>query len=224
MANDNQKNQDSTVPPSDPSPPSSKRKRTLALVAIGLLLVVGGIFLWENATQPALTPASPECKKAIGTGEGKCAPNFTLPLLQNGQKGEKVSLSNYMGKPSVLVFFGTTCGPCMNLLPVLKDMQAQYKDQINFLYIDMLHEEISIEKAQEALNNQSSPTSPVLITDKDMRSLYPIIGKPTTLFLDPTGRIVHKEVGDMNASLNKNDAMLHLEKELKELLEASPSS
>jgi thiol-disulfide isomerase/thioredoxin len=57
--------------------------------------------------------------------KGKAAPKFTLVDLN----GKKVSLSDYKGKPVLLNFWATWCGPCKIEIPWIETLRDKYKDQ-----------------------------------------------------------------------------------------------
>ncbi len=63
---------------------------------------------------------------------GKKAPNFTIKRLDTDQP---VSLSEFAGKPVVLNFWATWCGPCKQEHPVLDWAAKQYGDRVVFLGI-----------------------------------------------------------------------------------------
>ncbi|WP_149453774.1 peroxiredoxin family protein [Pasteuria penetrans] len=187
---------------STPSPRSPVGKQMVTLVIIGLI-VISGIILWFiNRKSPPLVSASPRCNGEVGPHSGQCAPDFTFPILQNGQKGNKVTLSRYMNKPVVLFFFYTSCRPCVETLPSIKKMQSQYGDQINFLYVNEFQNEPNIQTVQKFIDQSHektgqslSPPSPVLLGDEDTNVLYSVIGSPTIIFIDATGRIAHAQYG-----------------------------
>jgi thiol-disulfide isomerase/thioredoxin len=61
----------------------------------------------------------------------KKMPEFSLPDI----KGNIVLLANYFGKPMLINFWGTECGPCIAEMPDLNKLHEKYKDKINFLSI-----------------------------------------------------------------------------------------
>ena len=57
---------------------------------------------------------------------GKLAPAFTLIDLN----GNKVSLSDFKGRPLVVNFWGTYCAPCKVEMPWLEEFSRKYAPQI----------------------------------------------------------------------------------------------
>jgi peroxiredoxin len=56
---------------------------------------------------------------------GKAAPNFTLQDLT----GKKISLASYKGRPLVVDFWATWCGPCQIEIPWFEKLHEQYASQ-----------------------------------------------------------------------------------------------
>ncbi len=82
---------------------------TLAIIAAGLLRPAGSSTLLDEQ----------ENSSQVGSKVGAMAPNFTLPMLN----GQKVSLSDYRGKPVLLNFWSTDCASCLIEMP---DLQRVY--------------------------------------------------------------------------------------------------
>jgi len=64
--------------------------------------------------------------------EGTTAPEFTLQTLE----GKPVSLSEFRGKPVVLEFWATWCGPCRRQFPEMARLHEQYEGQVHFLMVN----------------------------------------------------------------------------------------
>jgi cytochrome c biogenesis protein CcmG/thiol:disulfide interchange protein DsbE len=95
---------------------------TSALGALGLVLVLVGGF--------ALLP------RVLGRREpamvGRDAPDFTLPLVANGQgvgDGGQVRLSGLRGHAVLLDFWATWCEPCRIEAPIVDAVSRRWRDQ-----------------------------------------------------------------------------------------------
>src|SRR5579864_2633574 len=66
---------------------------------------------------------------ALSAGAGEAAPSLELHDL----KGAPHKLAEFRGKPVVLNFWATWCVPCAAEMPLLSEMQTQYKDKVLFI-------------------------------------------------------------------------------------------
>jgi peroxiredoxin len=70
---------------------------------------------------------------ATGLAVGQQAPDFTLQLRGEGS----VTLSELRGKPVVLNFFTTWCGPCQVEMPDLQAVFEEYGDRAHMLGVSV---------------------------------------------------------------------------------------
>ena len=61
------------------------------------------------------------------------APNFTVYDLN----GNEVNLTDFFGKPIIVNFWASWCGPCQMEMPDFNEAYAIYKDEIEFLMVNM---------------------------------------------------------------------------------------
>src|SRR3977135_2482774 len=73
----------------------------------------------------------------------EAAPRLELRDL----KGAPHKLEEYRGKPVVLNFWATWCVPCAAEMPLLSEMQTQYKDKILFIAASIDDEDVKPEIA-----------------------------------------------------------------------------
>jgi len=135
----------------------------------------------------------------------KPAPNTTFI----SPDGKIINLHDLKGTWVLLNFWATWCAPCIRELPSIYELQ---KTTINNKFKVLL---ISIDKAGsqtyepflkslnlQDLKSASDPRS------KLMRSLK-LTGVPTTLLLDPNGRIVGRLIGDASWSSRSAKKLIH---------------
>ncbi len=98
-------------------------KKNLLLTAGVLALVFLAALLWYRGWQPAPRKA-PEGIPPLtaGTG-GRMAPPFSLTDIS----GNKVSSSQFLGKPTVINFFATWCPPCREEIPGFVEVYDKYR-------------------------------------------------------------------------------------------------
>jgi len=163
---------------------------------ITLLLTLMGIVFFVIPPLQAVTltsqPEGPSCN-SFGlqrSQEKKEAPPFSL----KGLDGNRISLSDFKGKPVLVMFWATWCSTCLECLPELEKLSVEKKDQLAVLMIAIDGER---EKKVLQIVKKTKITSPVLLLLKEkVMESYGIRGWiPITFFIDPEGLMVGKTVG-----------------------------
>ena len=73
------------------------------------------------------------CSSPTSAQVGKLAPEFQLPNLE----GQSISLSEFQGKPVLVNFWTTWCGPCRYELPFIQAIFEERPDELVVLAIDI---------------------------------------------------------------------------------------
>ena len=111
--------------------------------------------------------------------------------------GNPVNLSDYFGKPIVLNFWASWCGPCKREMPGFQQLYEELGNQVQFLMVNLTGYDDPV--SVQALISQNGYTFPVLFdTILDGADTYGVTAFPTTFFIDGEGYLMEKYVGAMD--------------------------
>jgi thiol-disulfide isomerase/thioredoxin len=155
----------------------------ILLGAVALASTVG-LVAW-NAGYLRLPIGAPD-PETLATGYP--APDFERKDLS----GKAVSLSDFEGRPVVVDFWATWCGPCHIQARVLEPLVAEYRDRVTFLAVSLGEEAETVERFFGA----TPPPYPVLLDPTDALSArFGIHALPTMMVVGKDGKIVYFEAG-----------------------------
>lgn len=123
--------------------------------------------------------------------EKQPAADFTLEDLS----GIPVNLEELEGRPVVVNFWASWCGPCRNEMPLLEAYFMDYQDNLVILGVNAGEPADTVRPYVEELGL----TFPILLDSKnEVYSLYRVRGMPTTFFLDADGIIRFQHIGELS--------------------------
>jgi len=118
------------------------------------------------------------------------APRFSLPDMQDKQR----ELSDYLGKPVIISFWGTWCPPCRKEIPYFNRASEKLKDD------DIVMLFVNINEAKETIEAfiKKVPIKLTILRDETAEQLanWNLTGLPVTFILDPEGRVAYQAMGE----------------------------
>lgn len=136
-------------------------------------------------------PAAPASPPVQGSNVGDPAPDFRLQNLA----GEEVSLSDFRGRPVLINFWATWCGPCRDEMPFIQGVfeDKEWSDQgLVILAVNLGEAPAKVGEFME----EYGLTFPVLLDARqDAAKAYNVRGIPATFFIDKNGIIKDRQIG-----------------------------
>lgn len=148
-------------------------------VLLNWVLPIAGVILVLVLVEEVFTPGSVQVQ-----GE---APAFELV----DTAGERVSLESFRGRPVLLNFWATWCGPCKQELPTLTRFAARHPElPVLGLAVDSGDPE-TLRRARTDLKIGF----PVLVTSDAVQRRYSVNTIPTTILVDAQGQMRQRHTG-----------------------------
>ena len=189
-------------------------KKTLLILCLVLALVLvgagalynslaGSVQLGGLATTPPETQAPTEIpgeESAEPTDThptdppASIAPDFTMLDME----GNEVTLASFFGKPIVLNFWASWCGPCKMEMPEIQKFYDKYGQEIHFLLVSV---DDSLDAAKSFISD-SGYTFPVYFDTTSVGAYtYGASSIPLTFFIDAEGNLTAYYMGAMSESI-----------------------
>lgn len=151
---------------------------TLPVVLLGLL---GVLLLARVPITPATTVGAP-------------APEFSVADLD----GNPIHLADLRGRPVVLNFWASWCGPCVEEFPLLREAAARHAGE-GLAVVGIVYEDRS-EAARDFMARNGATWPAAMDPGGRVAAAYGILGPPETFFIGRDGTIVARQFGQFSAS------------------------
>ncbi|MEL7610260.1 MAG: TlpA disulfide reductase family protein [Bacillota bacterium] len=178
--------------------------KVLALIAIIVVVLIGGGFAYDQLSNRYSTPGEPSTS---AQPTPVIAPDFTV----KDAEGNSVSLSDFQGKPVVINFWASWCGYCTDEMPLFQEIYKDYGEQAAFMMINLTDGSRETLKSAKSFIEDKGYTFPVYFdTELEAAYAYNTYSIPVTYFIDANGNIAASIQGIATKSklLNKIETIL----------------
>ncbi len=183
-------------------------KKKILIIAVVFVLLLAGAFLLYNKLSGSVSPdqlaAEDEAQNQDEESDGQQAKVKAPDFVVYDKDGNKVGLSDYLGKPVVLNFWASWCGPCASEMPDFEEAYKERGDEIQFLMVNLTdgYQE-TMESATEYIQEQGF-TFPVFYdTESNAANTYATYSIPMTFFIDSEGYMAARATGALDSATLK---------------------
>ena len=183
-------------------------KKKLIIGLLSFVILIAGASLLYSQLSKDFTPdsiveddsqgqVSEDDQQGGAETERQMAPDFTV----YDADGNPVSLSDYFGKPIVLNFWASWCGPCKAEMPDFEEVYKERGEEIQFLMVNCTGGRETLESAKSFIAD-SGYTFPVFYDlDLDASMTYGTNSIPMTFFIDAEGYLTAYTQGTTSADV-----------------------
>ncbi|MBR3806430.1 MAG: TlpA family protein disulfide reductase [Clostridia bacterium] len=123
-------------------------------------------------------------------------PDFTV----YDSEGNAVRFSDLLGKPTVLNFWASWCGPCRSEMPDFEEKYLELSGEVSFVMVNLTSGSRETLSAAKSFIADRGYTFPVYFdTEGDAALAYQVYSIPTTFFIDAEGNLVAQATGAIDA-------------------------
>lgn len=147
----------------------------------------------DKAPESAVAPAgekAPAVREASSAAPAKS--RQAIPFRIMTFDGQKVALDDLRGRPVVVNFFASWCGPCQLEAPALRDAAAEFGDRIQFVAVAI---DDSEEGARAFIREFGIKFPAGLDSTGQIMKDYNIFGIPRTYIIDSAGVVLYEHSG-----------------------------
>ncbi|MGH2455715.1 MAG: TlpA family protein disulfide reductase [Candidatus Limnocylindria bacterium] len=151
-----------------------------ALAPLLLLAAWGGLLVARDA--------------GSGARVGAAAPPFALVDLD----GDPLRLADLRGRPVIVNFWASWCGPCVEEFPLLARAAADHAPE-GLVLVGIVFRDNS-ESARAFMSRMGAAWSAAMDPGEEVAVRYGIYGPPETFFIDADGVVAARQIGQLSAA------------------------
>lgn len=193
---------------------------TFVLLLVGASLLYGtlseqneidNLVTLETTAAPVTDTNSAAVPQSTATAapSNMSAPDFTV----TDRDGNAVRLSDFSGKPVILNFWASWCGPCKSEMPEFEEAYHRYGEEIAFLLVNVTDGSSETVTSATSYIDGQGYTFPIYFdTTLEASILYGASAIPLTYFIDANGNLVARAAGALSADKLQKGIDMILEK------------
>ena len=169
-------------------------KKVLVLLLVLVVLIAGAAVAYngladqvelDNLAAGETVPAQEQ--EGTEAVKENLAPDFTVYDLE----GNAHKLSDFRGKPVIVNFWASWCGPCKSEMPDFQAKFEEYGEDIQFLMVNLTDgSQETVDSAQDYIDGQGYTFPVYFDTDYSGAIAYAVNAIPATYFIGADGTLV----------------------------------
>ena len=184
---------------------SSKIKFLIAFIIFAVIMGAIAIIITSNLNEAndADVEHSKNTDEATDATDRQkeLAPDFEMV----DRDGNRIKLSDMRGKPVVLNFWASWCGPCKSEMPDFEEAYKEYGGDITFMKVNLTDgKNETVDTAQAFIDSQGYTFPVYFDTDSNGAAAYGVSSIPVTYFIDAQGYLVAYGRGALNGETLKS--------------------
>jgi len=131
---------------------------------------------------------------AAGAQIGQAAPDFALSDLN----GNPIRLADLRGRPVIVNFWASWCGPCVEEFPLLQAAQAGHAAE-GLAVVGIVFRDNS-EAARDFMRRMGAGWPAAMDPGEQVAQSFGIHGPPETFFIDRAGVVRGRQIGQLTSA------------------------